>query len=180
MSRPLLKVMADDLFSLPETQVFVLLDGASLPGLLPALAHHRPEHVCLYRGDLEPDLAEVAPYLAMVPRESEFLAWLASEAWGQNATVFGVSAASLAVLRRHFRGFLLVKTPEGKKVYFRFYDPRVLRVYLPTCTPTELRTVYGPVLQYAMEADPPDTMLTFTMGRKTPVRTPVSNTRRPA
>lgn len=28
---------------------------------------------------------------------------------------------------------------------FRFYDPRVLRLYLPTCTSTELEQVFGPV-----------------------------------
>jgi hypothetical protein len=36
---------------------------------------------------------------------------------------------------------------------FRYYDPRVLRVYLPTCTSDELKTVYGPVQQYFAETD---------------------------
>ena len=28
---------------------------------------------------------------------------------------------------------------------FRYYDPRVLRAYLPTCNSEELRTVFGPI-----------------------------------
>ena len=44
-----------------EDTVFVVLDGASVPGLLAKLTELQPVHTCLYRGDIEPDLAEVAP-----------------------------------------------------------------------------------------------------------------------
>lgn len=36
---------------------------------------------------------------------------------------------------------------------FRYYDPRVLRVYLPTCRPDELRTVFGPIRSYLVEGE---------------------------
>ena len=32
-------------------------------------------------------------------------------------------------LRRHLRRFLLVKDESGRQLYFRYYDPRVLRLY---------------------------------------------------
>jgi hypothetical protein len=35
---------------------------------------------------------------------------------------------------------------------FRFYDPRVLRVYLPTCWPGELTRMFGPVESFVMES----------------------------
>ena len=53
--------------------------------------------------------------------------------------------ATLEELRRHFRKFLKVEDPKGKSLIFRYYDPRVLRVYLPTCNAMELQTVFGPV-----------------------------------
>jgi hypothetical protein len=34
---------------------------------------------------------------------------------------------------------------------FRWYDPRVLRVYLPTCTENELDMLFGPLSSYFVE-----------------------------
>ena len=68
-------------------------------------------------------------------------------------------------LRKHFRQFLLAALPDGKQVYFRFYDPRVLRVYLPTCTPEEIYRFFGPVWRFATEAEKPEDMLEFVRSR---------------
>ena len=168
MSKPNLQAITRELFSTPQTQAFALLDGASVPGLLEALAQHAVTPVCLQRGSPAPDLAAVLPYLVEVPQESALLAWLVAEVWGRHGVLFVVSAADRRTLCRHFRSLLLVKTPAGKQVFFRFYDPRVLRVYLPTCTPAEEGTVYGPVLRYALEAEDPGTLLVFTAGRPAP------------
>jgi hypothetical protein len=45
----------------------------------------------------------------------------------------------------------MVKDPDGRILYFRYYDPRVMRVYLPSCNATEMKTVFGPALSYVME-----------------------------
>jgi hypothetical protein len=44
---------------------------------------------------------------------------------------------------------------------FRYYDPRVLRVYLPTCVTAELRTVFGPIECFWTESESPEYMLDF-------------------
>ena len=54
---------------------------------------------------------------------------------------------------RHFRQFLRVRDEAGREFFFRFYDPRVLRVYLPTCNSEELRTFFGPVELFSMEGE---------------------------
>ena len=51
---------------------------------------------------------------------------------------------------------------DEKEVYFRFYDPRVLRTFLPTCTPEETTEFFGPVRSYLVEAEEPETLLIFT------------------
>jgi len=56
-------------------------------------------------------------------------------------------------LRRHFRGFLRVRDEAGRRLIFRYYDPRVLRPYLSTCWPKELDTVFGPVDCYLTEGE---------------------------
>jgi hypothetical protein len=66
--------------------------------------------------------------------------------------VFVIAPAAMEALRNHFRRFLMVRLPAERLVYFRFYDPRVLRVYLPTCTPEELELIFGPVDYFVMES----------------------------
>src|SRR5439155_1286760 len=44
---------------------------------------------------------------------------------------------------------------------FRFYDPRVLRIYLPTCNAAEQQFVFGPVLRFLCEEAEPSTLLDF-------------------
>ncbi|MEO6786738.1 MAG: DUF4123 domain-containing protein [Chthoniobacteraceae bacterium] len=141
---------------------YAVLDGAAVPELLDQLyGDEPPEFVCLYSGDLEPDMAECAPYLIELTPDSAFTKWLLSAGWGKKWGIFAQSPENLKTMRRHFRTFLMVKDPDGKQVYFRYYDPRVLRVFLPTCTAGETELLFGPLVSYACEADRPDALLSF-------------------
>lgn len=145
--------------------VFAILDGARDERIHPTLLQSANEHCCLYRGDLEPDLTAAAPYLVQLQPEGAFTTWLVSYGWGDSWGVFLQSAASLPELRRHFRRFLMVYDPDGQPMYFRYYDPRVLRVYLPTCNASELRIIFGPVLRYCLEAEDPNSLLEIEFRR---------------
>jgi hypothetical protein len=149
------------LFSQEGMNCFVVLDGASIPDLLPHLDVFEPEYVCLYRGELEPDMEEVAPYLAQVEPDTEFAEWLIDEGWGKHWGIFAASQADLRALRHHFRTFLTVYDSNGKPLLFRYYDPRVLRVYLPTCNAEELATLFGPVEYYVLEDEDSSKALRF-------------------
>jgi hypothetical protein len=46
----------------------------------------------------------------------------------------------------------------------RLYDPRVLRIYLPTCNAAETQEFFGPVSRFLMEASDPQLMLQFVPG----------------
>lgn len=151
------------LFADEAAHVYAVLDGASVEELLPKLYDLEPEFECLYRGELEPDMAEVAPYLVRLEPETEFADWVLEEGWGRHWGVFAVTDAGLRELHKHFRSFLTVYDPDGKPLLFRYYDPRVLRVYLPTCDAGELRTVFGPVSCYLLEDQEPNTLLRFQL-----------------
>jgi len=56
---------------------------------------------------------------------------------------------------------LVVHDPDGKPMYFRYYDPRVLRTYLPTCNAQELETIAGPVEWFLVEAEDSSIALRF-------------------
>jgi hypothetical protein len=142
------------LFADPWSKVYAILDGASIERLPKVLWQHAPEHQCLFRGDLEDDMREVAPYLVELRPGTDFTAWAVS-GWGEHWGIFMQAPASLSMieLRKHFRTITRVLSPEGKWLYFRFYDPRTLRSYLPTCEPAELDQVFGPVTTFIAEAD---------------------------
>ena len=134
--------------------VYAVLDGASIPELLDQLyADEQPQFECLYRGEIEPDIAEVAPYLVLLEPGSRFTDWLLSECMGQHWGIFATSAADLDDTRRHFRRLLVVKDPEGAQVYFRFYDPRVLRIFLPTCGAAGLYAFFDGATDYFFEGE---------------------------
>jgi hypothetical protein len=87
-------------------------------------------------------------------------------AWNNSWGVFVKCGAQLEVLRRHLRTLLLVRDESGNNLMFRYYDPRILRIYLPTCRVGELETVFGPIERFLMEDETSDTLLDFSFDRK--------------
>lgn len=149
------------LFSEDQNNIYAILDGASVPELPQILHRYQPDYECLYRGDLTPDMLYVAPYLVRLESPSEFMEMIIEQGWGKHWGIFALSPAVLRAMRQHFRKFLMVHDPDGKPVLFRYYDPRVLRVYLPTCNAEELVTVFGPVVSYILEDEDTNTALRF-------------------
>jgi hypothetical protein len=55
----------------------------------------------------------------------------------------------------------MVYDEEGSSLYFRYYDPRVLRAYLPTCNAEELGNVFGPIEFFMSEQEDPGSVSRF-------------------
>ncbi len=47
-------------------------------------------------------------------------------------------------------------------MYFRFYDPRVLRIFLPTCDRSQILEFFGPVKIFICEDEDPEHILLFS------------------
>jgi hypothetical protein len=150
-SETTIQLVSNHLFADEEAKVYAVLDGASVKDLLARFDEHQPERVCLYRGELAPDMAVVAPYLVRLEDETEFADWVIGKGWGAHWGVFAVAHADLDAMRRHLRRLLTVYSPEGKPMLFRYYDPRVLRTFLPTCNADELGKLFGPVASFVCE-----------------------------
>jgi hypothetical protein len=153
------------LFGREDYSAYAVLDGATVPDLLKRLSESGHDYVCLYRGELNLDLRMTAPYLVKLRPGADLLRWLWLEGWGKSWGIYALTELGLEALRRHFRGFLRVRDPKGKILYFRYYDPRVLRVYLPTCASTEIQTVFGAIKSYVCEGDEPLEALEFPVHR---------------
>jgi hypothetical protein len=135
----------------PGEQVWAVLDGASIPNARQKLVEDEPEYVCLRGNDLKPDLAATAPYLVHIEPPASTVTWVLGEGWGRHWGILALSKAPMAVLEKHFRSLLTAELPGGRTVMFRYYDPRVLSLFLPTCDQGQLDQVFGPVSAFIYE-----------------------------
>jgi hypothetical protein len=147
--------------------LFALLDAARDPSVLPLLMRSAEPYESLYD---EPDagrLVAVAPYLVSLAPGSKLLHGVVARGWGQAWAVFLRSARSLPQLRAHLRQFLIVRSEAGKQMLFRFYDPRVLRAFLPLATPRQSSQLFSEVSAFLVEgvegAERAE-LLSFTLG----------------
>lgn len=147
MSTRPLESLLDALWSDADVATYWLVDGAQDPTISQRIRHGSLKFWCLYSGELTPRLRAAAPYLVqLVPGHPQTLELLTSgwgRAWGILLNV--PVSLTMSQLRLHLKKRLHVQTEEGKLLMFRFYDPRVLSIYLPTCTEEELADFFGPV-----------------------------------
>lgn len=142
-------------------QVYALLDSARDEAIAPAIWGSQLPYECLYAGILSHALQSAAPYLVHLAPESRFFSKIVSEGWGHAWGIFVIAHrdVTLKALRRHFRTLLRVNDEQKRMLVFRFYDPRVLRIYLPTCTELELSLFFGPVGAFACENEAGDDLI---------------------
>lgn len=132
------------------SHLFAILDSARDP-MVYLRIHECPERKESLYEDAAPDLAFVAPYLVSLPKSSPFLDLLVREAWGQSWGVFLTSDRPFEEVRKHLRRFLKVEIEGGPNVLFRYYDPRVLRTFLPTCDAGQASELFRDVRSFLCE-----------------------------
>ena len=141
--------------------VYAVLDAARDPRIHRWIHARAMDFTSLYAGALARDLREVAPYLVHLYRGEPFTRELLTLGWGRSWGIFVSADATMEQLRLHFRRFLRVRDEGGRRLLFRWYDPRVLRLYLPTCTAAELETVFGPVDRFFAEDEGGEALLGY-------------------
>lgn len=150
--------------SISDQALYMILDGARLEHQLPQAKKRSSDHVSLYKGKAGKNLDSVAPYVFdLSDRSEEFRSWMLQFGWGRSWGIFVGSTYSMIDLQDHFRRFLMVRDEDGKQMYFRFYDPRVLRVFLPSCDVGQLEEMFGQVVSHFFcEDENPNYVLDFT------------------
>lgn len=146
---------------------YLLLDAAKMDADMDLLQLQvaSTDFISLYKGRAEETLSEVAPYLFI---GSEFLQHrYATQGWGNAWGIVVYSSLAFEALQKHFRQFLMVKDEQGKQFYFRFYDPRVLRLFLPTCNGAQLKMFFENIHSFLMEDEDPLFALIFSLENDT-------------
>ncbi|AKT43485.1 DUF4123 domain-containing protein [Chondromyces crocatus] len=130
-----------------EGNLYAVLDAARSERILVLLRESVETYRSLYEGIDGESMEHVAPHLVELPRGSKLLGRLVREGWEQRWGIFvetSRSVRSFKELRRHLRRFLMIADADTrKKFYFRFYDPGVLREFLPITTPKQRSELFG-------------------------------------
>ena len=150
--------------SIRPVNVWAILDAARDPQVFSLVSRCYLDKCCLFAGELSSELERSAPYLVQVSPRDSVSDSLLSLGWGKAWGIFVQSDDSLTTLRRHLRTLLRVKDPNGRYLLFRYYDPRVLRVYLAAGLGGELNAVFGSsIIRFCMEAEDPAFVVSFKL-----------------
>lgn len=130
-----------------EQRLYAVLDACDAPAIQTKVAELGPARaLCLFRGEVAPDILEVAPYLTRMDRT--LLQWLVETVWSEPWGIFVVAKLDAEVVRKHLRRFLIVKDEAGEAMYFRYYDPRVLPSFAASSNREEWAEFLGAVTAY--------------------------------
>ncbi len=161
--------------SVRPVRIYAVLDCARNPAIYDLVQRSYREKSCLFAGQLDPELERAAPFLLEVQPGDTITDQLLLRGWKHAWGILIQSENSLRSVRRHLRTLLRVRTEEGRFLLFRFYDPRVLNSYLPTCTTSELALIFGEdtPIWFAHASQPADTYK-YTVENGALVRTDLS------
>ena len=137
-----------------EGTLWAVLDACDAPDVPARVELRGPENGdCLWKGRTRERHWAVAPWLVNV--DLALFDWIRATLWEEPWGLFAEAKTTIDALRGHFRRIHVVEDQAGKRMYFRFYDPRVLRTYLGTATAAEHVEFFGPVTAYWGVLGPP-------------------------
>lgn len=140
-----------------------ILDAARSEQIIPLLSQWQFDYVSLYEGYSAQSLAAYAPYLVTLANKGEHLRQLLQAGWGDSWGIYLSSTEPTDIVRRHLRHFLMILDEQEQEVYFRFYDPRVLRRFLPSCATEEVSSFFGPIRRFYLEGDTACDLVVFVL-----------------
>jgi pSer/pThr/pTyr-binding forkhead associated (FHA) protein len=139
---------ADALAAIEEApgQLFAVLDASRSLRVIEVMRESVEEYRSLYQGTKGEALAMQAPYLVRLPAKSRLLEQLVLEGWSGGWGIYLTCPRPFDEVRTQLRRLLMVSNDETEEaMFFRFYDPRVLRLFLPTCGVRQKEQIFGDI-----------------------------------
>ena len=160
--RPMLKTLAEAAVELTPVQDelvkalaaecgFAVVDGAADPAVGELLKMGGVRYESLYEGEGAAETAPFGPFLVLLRDGEGLLRQIVGRGWGKGWGVFLRTGSGFEEVRRHLRRSLMVRAEDGRQMLFRFYDPRVLRLFLPTCEAAQRAEFFGPIVHFVTE-----------------------------
>ncbi|MDH5229152.1 MAG: DUF4123 domain-containing protein [Gammaproteobacteria bacterium] len=138
--------------------IYALVDCARDRRLHAAISRSACRHTCLIDVHEDDEITTVAPYLVQLYPDRLLYRALFEEGAAKHWCIFFTSHYDYEILLEHCREILYARAQDRKKMFFRYYDPRVLRKLLPVCDDKELTQIFGPITAFWLH-DPEDACL---------------------
>lgn len=104
-----------------------------------------------------------APYLLEFHNDNELKEVLNQIKGSPSFVIVGSKHLSFDELARHLRKFLITQIEDGRKIYFRFYDPRVLHFLLPLFDPNQSTLFFEKIDYMVLENSKQEDMTMFSV-----------------
>ena len=138
---------------------YAVLDGAVSPAVSELLKSSGAWFRSLYEGSTAVAIAPFGPFLVDLRTVPELLPHLLQLGWGRSWGVFLKSPASFEQVRRHLRTLLLARAEDGRKLLFRFYDPRVLPAFISGLQSSQRGEFFEVIESFLVESGVEDEVL---------------------
>ena len=142
-----------------ELTTYLLLDGAQIDDLMPQLFRMQDSlsmHL-LYRQTAYAEWAESGPLLIRMEPDSPLAEHFETH-WRITAGVRLESSADEEVLAEHLRSLVHARLASGQTILFRYYDPRILPLWLDGVSPEERDRYMGPVQRFYLPSSAGQTL----------------------
>ena len=146
---------------LDENINYCVIDAARAGKFIEGFTDYDIDFESLYEGRDAEAFADVCPYLVGLIDGSAFNKEYLDKAWGNSWGIQIISDMEFDELIDKLRDLVKVEDAFGKNYYFRFYDPRVLRTFLPDCDDSQLHMMFSGVEHYIVEAEDPQKAIDF-------------------
>lgn len=142
---------------------YVILDAARLDEKMEEVAKLNSSGLPLLNSKEEVYVQKLSAFLFTFQSAGDFANLIVKEGWGQSWGIYVSTSKSFSDLLQHLSKNMYASTEAGEIMYFRFYDPRVLRIFLPTCDLIQLREFFGPVQKFIAEDEDPQFALIYSL-----------------
>ncbi|MFK7768684.1 MAG: DUF4123 domain-containing protein [Mariniblastus sp.] len=123
--------------------LYCVLDSCNHPMVLRMAQIRNSQSESLYKNQAAVEFESFAPYL--FDTDASLIEWINENLAGKHFGIFIESELERDELRTHLRKFLMVDGPKNRRLYFRFYDPRVIPGFLATAEPEGAAQFMGPM-----------------------------------
>jgi len=146
------------------SRLYAIVDASRGPMTIPPTLQAMTDNVaCLYRGQALEEFGDDTAWVAEIAADESVLDWVIDNGFGKRWSIFMQSPHRLADVVRHLRKFTVIEDQEGTAHFFRFYDPRTLRQYLPVLNTQQAAAFFQGVDAFYCENDiRPEELLKFT------------------
>jgi Domain of unknown function (DUF4123) len=145
---------------------FVILDGAHFKSKMDQAILLNENHHNLYTGISPAHLEPLGPFIFEFPHNQEFYEWYMENVQANSRGLIVESIHTFNEVKSHFKTLIKVRTESGHNLFFRFYDSRVIRSFLPTCQEAELIDFFGPVQSIFAQSVEADILLNYRIQNK--------------